>query len=89
MSYSLDFAVGIIIITTNFVIRMRCSSWLGSGQLKVNQRKEESNSINQGLAFVVGTRNIEECIKVLRIEIWKIPVVKRAHSSSRPIGNLC
>lgn len=62
----LDFAVGIIVITTNhFVMRMRCSSWLGSGQLKVNQRVEESNSINHALPFVAETRNIAGFIKIL------------------------
>jgi len=40
MDVSLDFAVGIIIITSNnFVMRMRYSSWMGSGQFKVNQRE--------------------------------------------------
>lgn len=63
---SLDFAVGIIIITTNhYVMRMRCSSWLGSGQLKENKREEESNSITQGLAFVAEIRNIAGFIKTL------------------------
>lgn len=46
-------------------MRMRCSSWLGSGQLKENKREEESNSITQGLAFVAEIRNIAGFIKTL------------------------